>query len=287
MRRFSAFACLDWSGAKGERQKGIALAIAKAGVEAPALVPCEGGWSREKVLAWLREQFEAGVDIVIGIDFSPSLPFEDAGAFFPGWHRSPPDARSLWALVDEIAIDDPHLAANLFVDHPLASSYFRRSHGRKGDRFGDSIGRMRVVERLAAANPASCFNLVGAKQVGKSSLTGMRVLHRLCGAIPVWPFDDIPDQGPLIVEIYTSIAAFAADVPRNRAKIRDQISLDAALAALKSKAHPGLARYDDHSTDAIVTAAWLRAVAGDAALWNPAGLTEPLRRTEGWTFGVA
>jgi len=26
-RRFARFACIDWSGAKGERQKGIAVAI--------------------------------------------------------------------------------------------------------------------------------------------------------------------------------------------------------------------------------------------------------------------
>ena len=134
-------------------------------------------------------------------------------------------------------------------------------------------------------SPVSCFNLVGAAQVGKSSLTGMRVLHRLAGRVPVWPFDPVPERGPLIVEIYTSIAARAAGVRPGRSKLRDGESLDAALTRLGSQPHAPLARYDDHSTDAILTAAWLRTVAHDPALWNPPGL-DAVRHTEGWTFGA-
>ena len=51
-------------------------------------------------------------------------------------------------------------------------------------------GRFRVTEIEQArmgCKPYSNFNLVGAAQVGKSSLTGMRVLHALSGAVPVWP----------------------------------------------------------------------------------------------------
>ena len=64
-------------------------------------------------------------------------------------------------------------------------------------------------------------------------------------------------------------------------------ALDAALAALGSTPHTPLARYDDHATDAIITAAWLRRSAHDPALWSPAGLTPTIAVTEGWTFGVA
>jgi hypothetical protein len=59
------------------------------------------------------------------------------------------------------------------------------------------------------------------------------------------------------------------------------------LAAFGSEPHAPLVRYDDHATDAILSAAWLRAVGHRADLWNPPGLTEELARTEGWTFGVA
>jgi hypothetical protein len=70
-------------------------------------------------------------------------------------------------------------------------------------------------------------------------------------------------------------------------KIRDAATLDAMLAAFGSGPHAPLASYDDHATDAILSAAWLRADARRPELWNPPGLTPELARTEGWTFGVA
>lgn len=135
-------------------------------------------------------------------------------------------------------------------------------------------------------SPYSCFNLIGAAQVGKSSLTGMRVLHRLIGAIPVWPFDSLTQTGPVIVEIYTSLAARLAGIRKGLSKIRDGESLDAALAVFGSAPHTPLPRYTDHATDAILTAAWLRANAHREELWQPPGLTPHVANTEGWTFGV-
>ena len=53
--RFERFAAADWSGAKGARHKGIAVAICGVGEEAPMLVPPPGGiCSRQAVLGWLR-----------------------------------------------------------------------------------------------------------------------------------------------------------------------------------------------------------------------------------------
>ena len=49
--------------------------------------------------------------------------------------------------------------------------------------------------------PYSNFNLVGAAQVGKSSLTGMRVLHALGGAVRVWPVDPLPESGSVVVGV--------------------------------------------------------------------------------------
>lgn len=286
-RPFARFACIDWSGARGERLPGIAVAECAPGDAAPVLLPgphARGRWSRASILDWLLAQRD---DLLVGIDFSPSLPFADAGAFFPGWTRSPPDARALWALVDTLSADDPHLAATGFVDHPEASRHYRRHGGREGDRFGGGTGRFRVTETASRTerlgNAQSCFNLVGAAQVGKSSLTGMRLLHRLGGQVPVWPFDPVPASGPLIVEIYTTIAARAAGVTGG-SKIRDAARLDAALDRLGSSPHAPLGRYDDHRTDAILTAAWLRRVADDRALWRAP--PPAIARTEGWTFGV-
>ncbi len=289
MRRFAHFAAIDWSGAAGPRPKGLAVALCSAGNAAPALVRRGQIWSRIEVLDWLRGGMPENT--LVGLDLGPSLPFADEGAFFPGWSDSPPDARGLWALIDRICADDPHLAASSFVDHPQASRHFRRHGGRTGDRFGTGRGRLRVTEvaqREQGFNPCSNLNLVGAAQVGKSSLTGMRVLHRVKDVLPVWPFDPVPPTGSLIVEIYTSIAALAAGRPRGRTKMKTVEALNDALThpAIASEPVPARGLIDDHKADALLTAAWLRANAHRPELWRPRRLTPDLARTEGWTFGV-
>ncbi|WP_316715500.1 hypothetical protein [Sphingosinithalassobacter sp. CS137] len=231
---------------------------------------------------------EAGSDTLIGLDLSPAFPFADHGAFFPGWDASPADAKALWALVEELSAADPHLAATSFVAHPEARRHFRQRFDC-GDLFPAGRGRFRVVEHGQEAmrlSPYSCFNLVGASQVGKSSLTGMRVFHRLAGRIPFWPFDPLPERGPVLVEIYTALPARLAGMRKGISKIRDAATLDAMLEAFGSAPHAPLARYDDHATDAILSAAWLRAAAESPMLWAPSGLTPDIARTEGWTFGV-
>ncbi|MES2755250.1 MAG: hypothetical protein V4659_11335 [Pseudomonadota bacterium] len=288
MRTFDHFVAIDWSGAKGERQKGIALACCTPGRDAPTLVRPDRRWSRADVLAWLTDELPP--NSLVGIDLSPGLPFDGGGGYFPGWPDSPPDAKSLWKLIDEICADDPHLASSSFVAHPDARRHFRHGKGDCGDLFQSGVGRLRETERRQknspmGLSPSSCFNLVGAAQVGKSSLTGMRVLHRLAGVVPIWPFDDVPAEGSVIVEIYTSLAARAANLPKGRSKMLTGAALDQALRELDVDPHTALSRYSDHATDAILTAAWLRVTASDASLWHPSGLAT-VARTEGWTFGV-
>jgi hypothetical protein len=285
---FTEFAVIDWSGAAVARPPGLALAHAQAGEDAPRLVAHRGGWSRAALHDWLVEQAHAQRRMLIGLDLSPGFPFLDAGAYFPGWDDSPAAAVDLWAMVERLAGAEDHLSANHILAHPETQRHFRQQ-GRCGDLFPGGRGRLRVCEVGQAAiglSPSSCFNLVGAAQVGKSSLTGMRVLHRLRGVIPVWPFDPVPATGPLIVEIYTALAARTAKLRKGLSKIRDGETLDAALAVLDSAPHAPLTRYTDHATDAILTTAWLRRAAPDPALWQPGQLTPRIANTEGWTFGV-
>jgi hypothetical protein len=286
-RRFARFACIDWSGARGERQKGIAVAVSDGPGRTPRLI--ERAWSRQGVSDWLLGHARRGSDLLVGIDFSTALPFLDAGAYFPGWSESPADARALWALIDHICWADPHLEVGSFVDHAEISRHFRRHGGRQGELFGIGNGRYRLVERICRddrhAPATSCFNLVGAAQVGKSSLTGMRLLHRLGGRIPVWPFDPVPERGPLIVEIYTTIAARQAGLTGG-SKMRDAERLGAGLAGLGIGKAPKLTRYDDHSTDAILTAAWLAMAAEREDFWHPRALSPAIATIEGWTFGI-
>ena len=287
--RFRHYAAIDWSGAAGERHKGIAVAI--CGAEgAPENVRHGHRWSRDEVLDWLLGEMPPNT--LVGLDLGISLPFADCGAFFPGWDASPPDAKALWALVDATCRDDPHLAASSFVEE--ASAYFRRHGGREGALFhppdaADKRGRFRVTERAQArmgCKPYSNFNLVGAAQVGKSSLTGMRVLHRLDGRLPVWPVDPLPASGSVLVEIYTSLAAIAAGRTASNSKMRSFEDLNRALAMLGSPEVRGSGPLDDHSADALMTAAWLRTVADRAEMWDPPELTPDIARIEGWTFGA-
>jgi hypothetical protein len=283
---FQHFIGIDWSGAVGARQPGIAVAACARGSKAPMLIRPDHVWSRTEVFNWLLA--ECPPNALIGMDLGPALPFADKGAFFPGWDQSPADAKSLWALIDTICGDESNFGANRFVDHPEASRYFRRHGGRQGDRFPPGRGRLRVTDVLQAAmglSPCSNFNLIGAQQVGKSSLTGMRLFHALNGRLPVWPFDALQHSSSMIVEIYTSLAAVASGRSKSRAKLRDGAALDVALAAFETRPHAALTRYTDHATDAILTAAWLRHSHGDPNLWAPKEL-DAVRETEGWTFGV-
>ena len=71
--RFQHFLAIDWSGAKGPRQKGIALGLAHADGGPPVLVDPGRGWSREDVLALLREDLPS--DTLVGLDLGIALPF--------------------------------------------------------------------------------------------------------------------------------------------------------------------------------------------------------------------
>lgn len=293
MPHFEEFVCIDWSGANCRWHKGIAVASCAAGMAAPVLAaPPQQHWTRADILRWLRQQADRKCNMLIGLDLSLALPFMDRAAYFPGWDSSPSDARQLWRSIDAMCQADDYLSANSFIQHKEVARHFRQQ-GNCGDLFGNGRGRLRVCEADGQAlidgiNPYSCFNLVGAAQVGKSSLTGMRVLHQLSGSIPIWPFDPLPEAGPVIVEIYTSIAARASGVlAKGKSKITDGTTLDLALSSFASAKHNPIAEsYTDHATDAILTAAWLRYVANDNAYWRPKKLSAKIAQTEGWTFGV-
>ncbi len=289
MRHFSHHACIDWSGARGEYQPGIAVAVASGG-GAPEQLRPKHRWSRAEILKWLQQLVIDRADILVGVDFSAAFAFADCGAYFPQWSDSPADARALWALVEQVTTRDPHFECASFLAHPEAHRHFRHSRDDVGDLFGGGIGRLRLVEHhqraTKQANSWSNFNLVGAGQVGKASLSGMRLLHRLSPALPIWPFDPLPARGPAIVEIYTSMAARAAGITGGRSKIRTGEALDVALRAIGSPPACHKGAISDHASDALLTAAWLRGVADDSAKWSPSRLSDTIAQTEGWTFGV-
>ena len=285
--RFKHFAAIDWSGAAGERHHGIALALCEGGDAAPKLVRPGHRWSRGEVLEWLLNDMPP--DTLVGFDMSFSFACADAGAYFPGWPDSPHSARELWALAEHISAEELHLGATKFADHAEIAPHFRRHGGREGAAFGGGRGRFRQTEHAqarAGCRPYSNFNLVGAAQVGKGSLAGMRLLHRLQHRYAIWPFDPLPGSGSVLVEIYTTLAAIAAGRTAARSKIRDYAALNAALIALGSKPARGSGALTDHAADALISAAWLRTLAHDPTNWSPPLLTLEIATTEGWTFGA-
>ncbi len=280
--RFSRFAAIDWSGAKGNSHAGVALAVCDRGGAAPALLePVGRHWSRTGIADWVRAQSD---DVLIGFDFSFAPPHAARGSYLPG-DEVPLTAKPFWAYVNQLCADDDFGAASFVETHHRRHFYLGAADGTKADYM-----HLRTCEALYNAGgggkPSTIFDAIGAAQVSKASFAGMRLLDTLSRSFAIWPFDPVPECGPCIVEIYTSIAARAAGIRKGRSKMRDAASLDAALTALESAPHVPLTHYSDHATDAILTAAWLRANADHTALWHPKPLTQKIAETEGWTFGV-
>jgi hypothetical protein len=282
MRRFSRFACVDWSGAKGSRHSGIALAVCEQGDGAPALVmPPDGKWSRQGIADWLLAQQD---DLLIGFDFSFAPPIMERGSYLPG-ETVPNSARAFWAYVDRHCDDEDMGAATFLERLHRRHFYFGAADGRKADYM--HLRRCEAhYNAQGGGKPSTIYDAIGAAQVAKASFAGMRLLHHVGQQLPIWPFDQPATSGPQIVEIYTQIAARASGLRKGRSKIRDGVGLDIALAAFGSMPHTPLERYSDHATDAILTAAWLRSVSEKPTFWAPLPLNSDIATTEGWTFGV-
>ncbi len=279
---FSRFAVIDWSGARGSSHAGIALAVCETGTAAPSLVPPPGRhWSRQGIVDWILAQQDP---LLIGLDFSFAPPFVARGNYLPG-ATVPESAKPFWAHVDSSCDDDDLGAASFLEQRHRRHFYFGAADGAKAD-----FMHLRRCEAHYNASgggkPSSIYDAIGAAQVAKASFAGMRVLHQLQMHIPVWPFDPLPKSGPVIVEIYTQIAARASGLRKGLSKIRDAASLDVALAAFDTEPHFPLPRYTDHATDAILTSAWLRSSAARSGLWAPDALSPEIAATEGWTFGI-
>lgn len=287
---FTHFVGIDWSGAKGSRHAGLAVAICEAGENAPTIVSPPSGrksWSRSECADWIDAGMglPEGARALVGIDSAFSMPFIDKGGYIPGaaTAETTPD---LWHTLDAICREATDLYGGPFVD---AHSDFYLRAGDKGKRFER---RMRVCEQWAidgGAGPCeSVFHLIGPSQVGLSGLSTMRMLNRLAGSehIAIWPYETAETRATVLVEIY---AAAFAKMGGHRGKMRGIDDLNSTLINLKSGPLAGMpetARAGEHAADALVTSAGLRMIAGDHKYWHPPALSTMVRRTEGWIFGV-
>ena len=280
--RFAAFVAIDWSGAKGRRHKGIAIAEAR-GDSAPRLVRPGHIWSREEVLGWLLKR-AAKEPTLFGFDFSFAPPLIERGEYLLGEPGIPKTARELWAYVDATCDDEDLGAASFLETAHRQHFYFGIADGVKADfvRFRQCDARLNAQ---GGRKTASAYDAIGAAQVAKASFSGMRFLHRLDSKVAIFPMDPLPATGSVVVEIYTRIYLRRAGM--SGAKLRSRADLNRALKGLGSKPARLAFEPNDHQTDALVTAAGMRALAlEEPRAFDPEGLTAEIARSEGWTFGV-
>lgn len=281
---------VDWSGARGKRLKALRVATCRPGDTAPQIIlgPIDGDWSRGTFLDWLLAQVSAYKRVICGLDFSFCFPHSDIGAYFPGDPGSPKGVSAFWDMVDEACRDDDELYSGGLIASPRFEKYFH-TVGSRGEKYQR---RLRVAEQRCQEQglgaPESVFNLVGARQVGKSSLSGMRMLNALrrrAEKVAIWPFDSL--EGASCVMLETFPTAFLRLAGHKRGKVRSISGLNGVLAHFGSRAVDSSAPdISDDEADALVTAAALRALCPNEALWNPPGLSDRVRRYEGWTFGI-
>ena len=282
VRRFARYVAIDWSGAKGRRHKGIAIAEAR-GEAAPRLIRPGHVWSREEVLKWLVRE-AAKEPTLFGFDFSFAPPLIERGEYLIGEPDLPRTAREFWAYVDG-KCDDEDLGAASFLEFTHRRHfYFGIADGVKADfvRFRQCDARLNAQ---GGRKTASAYDAIGAAQVAKASFSGMRLLRRLDGKVAIWPMDPLSAHGSAVVEIYTRIYLRRAGL--TGVKLRSRAALNEALKGLGSP--PARLRFEpnDHQTDALVTAAGMRQLASyEPRAFDPEGLTPKIAQSEGWTFGV-
>jgi hypothetical protein len=281
--RFERFAAIDWSGAKGKRHKGIAVALCERGGGAPRLVRPGHAWSRGEVADWLLATAREAPTLY-GFDFSFAPPIVARGEYLPGEPDIPSTAREFWAYVDRRCDDEDLGAASFLEQAHRRHFYFGIADGVKAEfmHFRQCDAQLNAQ---GGRKTASAYDAIGAAQVAKASFSGMRLLHRLDGKVAIWPMDPLPERGSAVVEIYTRIYLRRAGL--SGTKLRSRAELNRALAGLGSA--PVRLRFEpnDHQTDALATAAGMRALlANEPRALDPAGLTPDIARSEGWTFGV-
>src|SRR5262249_49291910 len=195
---------------------------------------------------------------------------------------------SLWGLIEMKSCGEPDFGCLRFISDPEYERLFWKS-GRRPD---DWIERKRRTEHACAeatnTRPDTLSKLLHSKQVGKASITGMRVLHhiRACkgDCVAIWPFEKA--RASALVEIYPTM--FRKRAAGSIAKLRSRLDLNKALVKLESRGIPDTAGrgLSDHETDALLSAAGLRCIAREPSVWSPADLNSPIVQREGWIFGV-
>lgn len=287
--KFDAFVAIDWSGAQNS-YNGIAVATCTRGRSAPKLVTSgvNARWTRTEIADWLCEELKGWQRLLIGMDFAFGFPFEEEVGYLQGRTPMQKTIFDLWELIDDSSCGETDFGCSTFTCDPRYASLFWKS-GQSPERW---IAQKRRTELACATitntRPETVYKLIGSKQVGKASITGIRVLQHIRGVrkarVSFWPFER-PD-GSTIAEIYPTL--FRKSATNSLAKLRSLDDLNEGLDAFESDPIPRSSRrFSDHETDALISAAGLRCLARKQATWTHPELTSRQVQREGWIFGVS
>ena len=171
---------IDWSGAQKIGKKIVVAEVDGKGLREP-----QDDWkSRDEVADYLIEKAIEDMNFVVGFDFAFS---------FPQWflnEKGCQTAVEFWKLIEK---EGENWVSN------LCSPFFKKgtwaSHNSQFRKTEEEI------KQHTSMNPETVFKLVGPKQVGKSSITGMPILRKLReNGFNIWPFDQ--PKLPMVIEIY-------------------------------------------------------------------------------------
>ena len=241
---------------------------------------------RSDIADWICNQLNARQRVLIGLDFAFGFPFEDGQGYLGGHANGVDSIFELWRLIEESSCRDSDFGCSAFTNDARYRSLFWTS-GPLPDTWRPRKRRTEVAcAEATQTHPETVYKLLGSKQVGKASITGIRVLHRIRALnksrVTFWPFENGP--GSVMVEIYPTL--FRKFATGSVAKLRSASDLNRALKAFASRPVPPSDKLSDHDTDALISAAGLRWVARSRSAWSVPECTASRVQREGWIFGV-
>jgi hypothetical protein len=246
---------VDWSG----RRTGERRAIWCAEAAPDGLVRLEDGRTRDEVADHLLDLAADDPALVVGLDFSFSLP-----AWFLHEHGYT-DVDALWEAATRDGEEWIRRCAPPFWGRPGARRPELPAHFRRTEAQVAAVGGIR---------PKSAFQVSGAGSVGAGSIRGFPVLARLRAAgWSIWPFDaGVP---PVVLEVWPRM--LSGPVVKSRADARAR-HLDASAPGLPEPLRTRAIGCDD-AFDAAVAA--LGMAQHRSALVDLPVATDPVTRLEG------
>lgn len=284
---FEQFVAIDWSGAASPKKTwAVSFAHCRDHICAPE--PLQEKLSRTDVFNWISKQIQSSAKTLIGIDcnlgYHKSVATQQLGDQVNYWQ--------LWCSIEEICAADSNFFAGRWWNDEQFGKHFWKA-GKQPAWFNLQTLR-RATEHSAVAqglgNPESPFKLIGAKQVGKGGLAGMRVMHALKtefgDKVAIWPFESHLLNSATVVISENFPRLFIRHAGFGNNKIRSCKDLNQILAHFDSPLMEMEDPLNDHLTDAIVACAGMRWFYNNKQPLDVSQLPEQATRIEGWIYGV-